>query len=204
MFTSITTPAAEERPPESSPPLVWIGFLFVAAFFVIEVLFVAMDLEEAGINVALTLIAIGGWIYWLVCVHRLHKILAELSRDRYPISPGEAAAKHIVPFYNLYWIFKWPAELSDYLNSRGRISIVSGYLIGAMLLFALLLRFFDGAIGMGVLFGVTMYVSAKLKKHVEAVRGVSPELLPPLPDPSIFSRPTESSTKSAQGIAEGS
>lgn len=200
MFTSITETATEELPPQSSPPWVWIGFLFAGTFFIIEVLWIALELEEAMIDLFLRLILVGSWIYWLVCVHRIHKILSEMSRHRYPISPGEAAVKHIIPFYNLYWIFKWPAELSNYLNNRGRVSIISGAGIGAMLLLALLVRFVDGAIGIAVLFGVTAYVSSKVNKHALAVKGITPDQLPPLPDPKIFSRPLETTTPAAEVV----
>lgn len=206
MFTSITQTESDleaEYPAKSSPPWVWVGFLFAGAFFIIEIFFVVMELEEATVNLPLTLLLIAGWIYWLICIHRIHKILAELSGYRYSISPGEAAVKHIIPFYNLIWIFKWPAELSRYIESKRRVSIIPGYAIGAMLLLSLLVRFIDGSIGMACLFGVTMYVSHKVKKHVKTGRGVSPDQLPPLPDPEIFSRPIETSTTPAPGIAEG-
>jgi hypothetical protein len=191
MFTSINDPLTEtdEQLPHSSPPWVWVGFLFAFAFFVIEVLFVALDLEERGVNLILMFVLIGGWIYWLVCIHRIHKILAELTRNKYPISPGEAAGYHFIPFYNLVWIFKWPIELSGYLNRRGRVKMISGGLIGALLLVALLLRFLDGSLGMLCMFAVLVYVSAKVKQHVKALRGITPDQLPPLPDPAIFSRP---------------
>jgi hypothetical protein len=170
MFTSITETEIDDQEPKSSPPWVWVGFLFAGAFFVIEILFVVLELDESGIDAVLTIILIGGWIYWLVCIHRIHKILNELTRDQYPYSPGEAALRHVIP----------------------------------MLLLALLLRFFDGAIGMAFLFGVTMYVSSKVKTHVLAVKRVRPDQLPPLPDPRIFSRPMETSTSPAQETAEGS
>jgi hypothetical protein len=201
MFTSITDSGPEEQMPTSSPPWVWVGFLFAGAFFLIEILFLILELDEASIDFVLRLILIGGGIYWLVCIHRIHKILAELTRNRYSISPLEAALKHIIPFYNLVWIFRWPAELSKYINGRGRVNIISGYGIGTMLLLALLLRLFDGAIGMTFLFGVTMYVSAKLKQHVRAGRPVTADQLPPLPDPRIFSQPLETASP-AQGITE--
>ena len=72
-----------------------------------------------------------------------------------------------------------------------------------MLLLSLLLRFVDGAVGMASLFGVTMYISAKVKKHVKALKVVSPDQLPPLPDPKVFSRPIENSTTPVQGVVEG-
>jgi hypothetical protein len=204
MFSSITVaPAYDETSPKSSPPWVWLGFFFAAAFFVIEVLFVLMELDEPSINLVLTVISIGGWIYWLVCIHRFHKILAELSDGRYPIAPGEAAGRHIIPFYNLVWIFKWPAEMSNYINERGRVKMINGYLLGTILLFALLARFVDGAIGLAFLFATTLYISAKLKKHVAEVRGVDPNKLPPLPDPEMFrSRDTAPASNPVRTVQE--
>jgi hypothetical protein len=137
------------------------------------------------------LVVIAGWIYFVVCVHRIHKILNELAHNRYPYTPGEAAGRHFIPFYNFVWMFKWPSELSRYINGKGRVQMVSGGLLGTLLLLSLLVRLFDGAFGMAFLFGVTMYISFKVKQHVKAVKGVTADQLPPLPDPQIFSRPLE-------------
>jgi len=203
MFNSIMETESVEYVPNSSPPWVWVGFLFAGAFFMIGVIMVILGVDEATLTLVLTPIAIAGFIYWLFCVHRIHKILNEVSGNRYPYTPGEAAVKHIIPFYNLIWIFKWPSELSSYLKRQGRVDIISGGVIGAMLLLSLLLRFVDGAVGMASLFGVTMYISAKVKKHVKALKVVSPDQLPPLPDPKVFSRPIENSTTPVQGVVEG-
>jgi hypothetical protein len=203
MFNSITETARVEYVPKSSAPWVWVGFLFAGAFFVIGVTMVILGVDEQTMTVYLTPIAIGGFIYWLFCVHRIHKILNEITRNSYPYTPGEAALRHIIPFYNLVWIFTWPSALSSYLKRQGRVNIISGGAIGAMLLLSLLLRFVDGAVGMALLFGVTMYVSAKVKKHVKALKGVTPDQLPPLPDPKVFSRPIENSTAPASEVVQG-
>ena len=214
MFTSIigTENETTEQVPKSSPPWVWVGFLFAFAYFVIEIVFVIGSIDEDNnllldkqTELLIGLFGLPGIIYWMVCVHRLHKILGELTRGRYPISPLEAALKHIIPFYNLYWVFKWPGEFSDYLNRRRRVQIISGAALGGMLLLGLLIfRLFDGAIGMACLFGVTMFMSSKLKAHVKALKGVTADQLPPLPDPRIFSRPIETSTTPVQETVEGS
>ena len=204
MFTSITDPGVSEQVPKSSPPWVWVGFLFAVAFLVIEILFLALDLDELSIDLFLRLIFLAGGIYWLVCVYKIHKILEELSRGRYPYSPIGAALRHLIPFFNLYWLFKWPMELSDYLASKGRVKMIPGAVIGLLLLLAGLLRALDGAISLTVTFGVTMYVSSKLKAHVKAMQGVTPDQLPPLPDPRIFSRPLETATTPAQAVVEDS
>jgi hypothetical protein len=204
MFNSITDPGVSEQVPKSSPPWVWVGFLFAGAFLIIEILFVALDLDEPSVDLFLRLILFAGGIYWLACVYKIHKILEELTRGRYPYSPIGAALRHFLPFYNIYWLFKWPIELSDYLGSKGRVKMIPGAVIGLLLLLSMLLRMLDGAIGLTVTFGVTMYVSNKLKAHVKAMQGVTPDQLPPLPDPRIFSRPLETATSPAQAVVEDS
>jgi hypothetical protein len=131
MFTSITGTdfEATEQVPTSSFPPVWVGFVFAFIFLVVEVAFVIVtfDWEEeasamdARVAASLGLLGLPGIIYWMYCIHRLHKILAQMTHGRYPNSPLETALKHLIPFYNLYWIFKWPGEFSDYLNRRGRV-----------------------------------------------------------------------------------
>lgn len=214
MFTSITEPTESqttEQVPTSSFPWIWVGFLFAFAFFVIEIVFAIMTFdwteevssEDPGLALVLGLFGLPGIIYWMFCVHRLHKILAEMTHGRYPNTPLETALKHLIPFYNLYWIFKWPGEFSDYLNRRGRVKIISSAGLGVMLLLGLIIfRLIDGAIGMSCLFAVTMYMSSKLKAHVNALKGITPDQLPPLPDPRIFSRPIETSTNLDQETAE--
>jgi hypothetical protein len=143
-------------------------------------------------------------VYWLICIHRIHKIMAELTNKRYSISPGEAVIKHFIPILSIIFIFQWPNELSTYINERGRVKMISGYAIGAMLLVSFVLRIIDGSFGTAALFGVTMFVSSKLKAHVKALKGATQEQLPPLPDPRIFSQPIETSTSPAQQTAEPS
>lgn len=64
--------------------------------------------------------------------------------------------------------------------------MLPGGLIGFVLLISLLLRYVDGAIGLALTFAVGLYISAKLRKHMKLVKGISPELLPPPPDPEMF------------------
>ena len=199
MSTSTPYTEIEEFIPATSSPHVWVGFLFAGAFLIGE--FVSLLFEdENSLDTLLLLIISAAWLYWIYCVHRIHRILAELTDYRYPVEPGQAAVRNIFPVYNLFWIFYWPVKLSNYLNARGQVTILSGYLIGAMLLLSLLLRFVDGAIGTAVLFGVTMYISTKVAKHVEAVVGEDPNKFPPLPDPEIFSRPVETNSPAQETV----
>src|SRR5215204_2879139 len=116
---SITADAPEERAAGSSMPWVWFGFLFVAAFFTQEVATIVFELDDGTSGLFLMVLGLAGWIYWLVCVHRFHKILNEVSANRYQITAAEAVGKHFIPFYNLMWLFVWPSTMSDYINRHG-------------------------------------------------------------------------------------
>lgn len=176
----------DELPAKSSIPWVWFGYFFAFAFLVGESLSVGLDLEPTSFDLVLVLIALSGWIYWLVCVFRFHTILREISRNHYAITGAEAVGRHFIPFYNMIWIFKWPAAFSDYINARGRVKMVSGNLLGVLFMAGALLRFVDAAIGLTVIFSVGMYMSAKLRRHIAEIKALSPEMLPPLPDASMF------------------
>jgi hypothetical protein len=176
----------QDQPATSSPPWVWFGFAFAIAFLLAEFLEVFLDLDQESFRLVFVMIVLAGWIYWLFCVHRFHKILAEMTGHRYPIQPGEAVGKHFIPFYNLYWLFVWPSTLSSHLNQAGQVSMLPGALIGFVLLVSLLLRYVDGGVGLALTFSVGLYISARLRKHMNLVKGTAPELLPPLPDPRMF------------------
>jgi len=191
----------KDHPAKSSPPWVWFGFLFALAFLVAEFLAVGLELDHQSFQFLFILIVLSGWIYWLFCVHRFHKILAEMTSNRYPISPGEAVGKHFIPFYNFYWLFAWPSALAKHINSRGHVRMLPGGVIGFLLLLSILLRYLDGAFGLAVTFAVGLYISAKLRRHMALVKGVAPGMLPPPPDPSLFSTPAANSESSAPPLA---
>lgn len=181
----LLTESTGESVPKSSFRWVWLGFIFVVAFVVLETLMGVLELDQTLVTAWLSLIAIAGYIYWLVCVHRLHKILGELKRG-YPITGAEAVGKHFIPFYNIYWVFKWPAVMVVYINQQGRVRMLPPYFSGLIILIALLLRYLDGGLGLALLFGITFYLSSKLKQHVKLLTAASPANLPPVPDPRIF------------------
>lgn len=182
---TLTPDLTEERPAKSSLPWVWFGFFFVAAFLIEETLTFVLEMDEAFTTIVLIVIAVAGWIYWLFCVYRFHKVLKEVSANRYPISGAEAVGKHFIPFYNLVWVFRWPNALSDYVNQRGRVKMASGNLLGVVLLLSMLTgRFLDAGLGLSATFAIGMYISAKLRRHVELIGEL--DKLPPPPDPSWF------------------
>jgi len=187
MSLSITPDTFTELPAKSPLPWVWFGFFFAAAFVIEETLMIALELDRDVGKSVLILIAIAGWIFWFFCVSRFHQILREMSRNNYPITSFEAVGKHFIPFYNFVWVFRWPAAMSEYLNRRDRVNMVSGNLLGLFLLLsAFISRLLDGGVGLTATFAVGMYISAKLRRHMELVKGLSADLLPPLPDETLF------------------
>jgi hypothetical protein len=187
-ITDTSPDVLSEAPAKTSLPWVWFGFIFAAAFLVEEFLAIFLELDPSVMKVVLILIGLAGWIYWLFCVGRFHTILHQISRHRYSVSSLEAVGKHFIPIYNLVWLFTWPAILTGYLSRRGRVKIVSGYALGAILLVSLLtLRFFDGGLGLIGIFSVAMYISAKLRSHLQSIE---PGELPPPPDPAWFTEQT--------------
>jgi hypothetical protein len=147
-------------------PKVWIGFIFALGFLISEFVEIMMGIESP-FGPFTTPISLAGMIYWLFCVQRFHQILNALTIDGYSISPGKSVGFHFIPIFNCYWIFKWPYELSKYINSLGKVKMISGVLLGIMFFFSLLFNRVDASIGLACFFGVSAYINRKLKKQLE-------------------------------------
>jgi hypothetical protein len=149
-------------------PKVWIGFIFAAIFFVGEIVLVFGF--EGKFTPILTPIGLIGICYWLFCIQRFHQILDTLTIDEYVISPGKAVGFHFIPFYNFYWIFKWPIELSKFINGLGNVTMVNGSFIGLLLLICpFIYKIIDGAIGLTCIFLVGLYINSKIKKQISYI-----------------------------------
>ncbi len=150
---------------------IWIGFAFSLAFLVAEIVDVAADGQSPGAKLGILMAAVFGWFYWLTCVQRFHTILKQISprvagASTYPITPSQAVGYHFIPFYNLFWLFKWPMVLSKYLRENTSVRIVPGGLLGLFSFLGLLLRVADGFLGLSVMFCVALYISRKLREAV--------------------------------------
>jgi hypothetical protein len=149
-------------------PLIWIGYLLGIATIIAE--FVALSLhpelaKEGGIPpLYLFLASFVGGVYWLVCVHRYHLVMAQVPGWKHPISPARAVGFHFIPFYNLYWVFKWPQEIAKFVNGRLHQPVMKPVAVGAAVLAALVLRIFDPGFGLILLFFPMSYLSACLRR----------------------------------------
>ncbi len=156
-------------------PSVGFGFLFAGAFLLAEFVEVAQGIEDTSGSLTFA-VSLGGMIFWLHCVHRFHQILGQLSLDPYPISPGAAVGWHFMPFYNLYWIFKWPIEFSKFIRAHGPVTVLPGGIVGLLLLLSLLInRIIDGAIGMAYIFGIGLYLQGVLDKQIKNTNATASE-----------------------------
>ena len=79
-----------------------------------------------------------GWAYWLYCIYRTHRALAKATNGAHPISPGAAVWFHLIPLYNLYWVFKWPNEMAKTVYNYS-YQFMRGTLDGVFLLVALVI-----------------------------------------------------------------
>lgn len=105
-------------------PNMWIGiYLTTAGFLFLSIGFAIINVDDPydmplpmliG-SLALLLPAI---IYWLMCVYDLHCILERHTKGKYPISPSNAVWYGFIPFYNVYWMFKWTNQIAEFVNQR--------------------------------------------------------------------------------------
>ena len=164
----------------------WIGFAMSALLLAAE--FIGGNSgpgqTETQPNLVFLLFVLATWIYWLWCVHRYHDILTSIPGYHHPISPGQAVGRHFIPFYNLYWVFKWPSEIATFVNWRTQTQAMNGWIVGLLVLAGFIMRSVDASIGMAVVFTGGVYISRRIIKALAA---------PPVPV-SAMARPGPPST----------
>jgi hypothetical protein len=162
------------RPPASVPalPLIWIGYLLGVATIISEFVAVSLHPELAkggGIPpLYLFLVSFIGGVYWFVCIYRYHVLLAAVPGWKHPISPARAVGFHFIPFYNLYWVFKWPKEIANFVNFRMRANMMRPTPVGIAVLGALVLRVLDPGFGLILLFFPLSYISECIRRALAA------------------------------------
>jgi hypothetical protein len=168
-FPDATSPqrgSQSAQPP--ALPHVWIGYLLGVATIVAELVAVGLNpdlAKQGGIPpLYLFLVSFIGGVYWLVCIYRIHAVLANVPRWIHPISPARAVGFHFIPFYQFYWIFKWPREITKFVNSRLPQPIMKPVAVSLAVLAALLLRIVDPGFGLILLFFPISYISECIRR----------------------------------------
>ena len=154
------------------------------------------------------------WLYcvykWFYCVYKFHDAMDAVPGYNHPISATSAVAWHLVPFFNLYWVFKWPSAIAHFVNWRMQRRAMRGWIAGLLGLFALLLfqvlglflisatfswpsvsdlvaasmaLSIPGALGFVALYGAGFYLSRHMRRAFDA---------PEVPDSASESRFKES------------
>lgn len=186
-FSPADVPADRSQPSEVPRlPQLWVGYLLGLATVVSEYVALSRHPELAKVQLAipplyLFLSVFVGVVYWLVCVHRYHVILEQVPGWKHPVSPARSVGFHFIPIYYLYWIFKWPREITKYVNWRFHQPVMKPYLAGAIILsgFAISLLL-DPGLGLIALFMAASYISACLRRAL-ALPPMAPRSAPPSP-----------------------
>jgi hypothetical protein len=175
---------------EAQPlPKIWVGGLLGIVYLVLELLLGLLLFNSAGqpgssaavlwVSGAGTAIGFSIWFYWLYCVFKLHDAVGSIPGYRHSITPASAVAWHFLPFYNIYWVFKWPNALADFVNWRMQRKKMRGWIAGVMVLAAVIIfRYSDGFVGAMLLFGSGWYISNQLRQAFAA---------PPIPESAMGS-----------------
>jgi hypothetical protein len=172
-------PTERSQPGELPPlPQLWIGYLIGFANIVAEFVYVSRNPEMAKTPfqippLYLFILIFIGWVYWLVCVYRFHVVMQHVPGWQHPISPARAVGFHFLPFYNLYWFFKWPKEIARFVNWRFGQPVMRAPWVGLVFFAAYVLRFLlDPGLGLVLLCLTASYVSGWLLRAFA---------LPPMP-----------------------
>lgn len=83
---------------------------------------------------------IAGWSYWLSCIHRMHDVMAKATKGGHSVPPNRAVCGHVLPFYNLFWVFKWPTEIARSIYECS-YQVISDKTYGIVLFLAFLFQY---------------------------------------------------------------
>jgi hypothetical protein len=167
------SPSHEER--IGRLPKVWIGYLLSFATLIGEMVAVARHPEMAksgeiqALPLEIYLPAFVAVVYWLVCVHRFHSVLANVPGWKHPVTPGKAVGFHFIPIYFFYWIFRWPSAIAEFVNHRLHGKVMNRWTVGVCFLASMVCRLvLDPAISVAILFFGCSYVSGFLHRALAA------------------------------------
>jgi hypothetical protein len=174
----VPSPARIPADPPLAMPKLWIGYILALVTFFGEIIAVSRHPEiakqvEFGVPpLEIFLPAFVARAYWFVCIYRYHKILAAIPGYVHPISPAKAVGFHFIPIYQFFWIFKWPAAIANFVNTRLHAPAMRGWVLGVGFLGALLCQILlDAGFGVALLFLSTTYISGFLTRALATPQG---------------------------------
>jgi hypothetical protein len=156
--------AATAVPPRPVPgriydplPRMWVGMTIAAVCFLCQLV---------DSDALVFLVSMLGSCYWLFCVHRFHKMLAECTRCAYPISPRRAVGFHFIPVFEYFWFFRWTRQLARFLDEESGGKPTAKVWPGVLLTGIALLGWFPlfKSFRLFVVFGLGIYFTRKLRR----------------------------------------
>ena len=168
-------PPAPQADIDFQYPKISLGYVYGAAavtsFFVL--MFLKPDPKSpytlaTGTIYGLMLVSmLTGIVYWFLSVHKLHRTLEKATGGSYPISAGKAVGYQFIPFFNIYWMFKWPAEVAEFVNHVNGQKFMGKYRYGGMFLLSSVLARLITGISLLVDFWVLGYLSTQVREAVQ-------------------------------------
>jgi len=119
------------------------------------------------------LASVVGSCYWLFCVHRIHRSLAEYTVSSYSISPRKAVGFQFIPIYQYVWSFKWRRQIAKFVDGESRNGqTMPKVWPGLLLVSASVLGMFPDlkAVRLFLIFGFGLYLTRKLKAVLPSPR----------------------------------
>ena len=115
-----------------------------------------------------------GAAYILHCIATYHIVLAKVDGWKHPITAKQAVRFHFIPFFNLYWNYKWPYEIARFVNWRMQKHRMWGFVAGTVVLVGYLVGIFlGGVLGLIAVLSGFAYISRCLRDAFAA---------PPVPE----------------------
>lgn len=137
------------------------GYFLSVVLFTVEI----RDVVQETVSLTPTLLVIGALLLWLGAVFQLHQAIQEATLGLHPIKSWQAALFQLIPFFNLYWFFRWPLAIGETVEWTSDTKIASGGFIGIFVLFGfgMLGHEFAEIIGVFLLTSVYAYYRRKLR-----------------------------------------
>ena len=150
------------------------GYLLASLSFLLlimsNIMIAVLNLKDWTANPVAVVFTVSGficgfvtWIYWFINVHRFHKIVSEVTQQSYPITPGRSVGYQFIPFFNIFWMFKWPSELAEFVNHIKGDKVINKWAPGWYFLLAGIVSRLLGALGLIIDFMVLSYLIKKTK-----------------------------------------
>jgi hypothetical protein len=165
-------------------PSVWPGYVLAVSALIVEVGEGIFDPNSVTDQYTLLflLVSLVNSSYWIFCIFRIHRVLAEASNGSYPIGPWKAVGLMFIPFFNLYWLFRWTNQIADFVNGQpGTARLLRNWPAGFLLLGLIITAKIDGSLGMPILYGTLHFIRNKLAPTLSPNFRIVALAVPPQP-----------------------